>query len=93
MNVDLNLNKVIALILLFQKANAIKVAVDQIFRSIHFLLILMLGIPKGQPKYLYLRAKDQVYGIATAIVLASVSKYLKKHYELIAFHDPYYVAK
>ena len=37
LNVELNLNKVIGLILLFQEADAIKVVVDQLFRSIHFL--------------------------------------------------------
>jgi len=53
----------------------------------------MQGVSKGRSKHLYIRATNQVYGITTATILASVSKYLEKPYEPITFHGPYYVAK
>jgi len=59
LNVELNLNKVIGLILLFQEADAIKVVVDQLFRSIHFLPIQDTQNIERSTQHSYIRDIDQ----------------------------------
>jgi len=76
LNVEFNLNKVIGLILLFLEANAIKVAADQLSRSIHFLLLRYTKYQKSDLNIYTLEMENKYKRLPQPPVLAIILRSL-----------------